>query len=277
MNENKDIEIDLRKIVYMMRNKLVYIILITLLGAVLSGAFTQLFITPTYTATVKFYAKSSTDAISTASTYTDAELTAAEKLAGLYVYIIQSDTVIDKVAKELQINNVKEIKDSIKAKSVEGIQAFTVTVTHKDPDTAEQIANAVARIAPDEVVKIVEGGGIRVIDYAKVPQKPSSPNLKRNILFGALAGFVLSFAAFFIYEIFDTSITETKDLTREFDFPVLGVVPRLDDKRDTKYENKPNNDKKQSESISDSLAPSSALLKNIQDVKGDVSNDKKNQ
>jgi len=270
MNENREIEIDLRKIVYMMRNKVIYILLITILGGVLLGTFTQLFITPTYTATVKFYAKSSTDAINTASTYTDSELNAAEKLAELYVYIIKSDTVTDKVAKELQMNSSQEIKDSISAGAVEGIQAFTVTVKHHDPNTAEKIANAVARIAPDEVVKIVEGGGIRVIDYAKVPQEPSSPNLKRNILFGALGGFVLSFAAFFIYEIFDTSITEAKDLEREFEIPVLGTVPRLDGKgNNSKYA-------AQTADSSDGVArPSETLLKSIQDVKGDVSNEQK--
>ncbi|MBR3150138.1 MAG: hypothetical protein IKF64_08205 [Eubacterium sp.] len=274
MEENREIEIDLRKIVYMMRNKVIYILLITILGGVLIGAFTQLFITPNYTATVKFYAKSSTNTISTSSTYTDSELNAAEKLSNLYVYIIKSDTIVDKVAKELQINDAKEVKDSISAGAVEGIQAFTVTVTHENPETAEKIANAVARIAPDEIVKIVEGGGIKVIDYAKVPQKPSSPNLKRNILMGALAGFVLSFAAFFIYEIFDTSITEAKDLAREFDIPVLGTVPRLEKaKGSDKYPSQP----QQEEAPADNAIskPSGSLLKNLQTMKGEASDEQK--
>ena len=271
MNENREIEIDLRKIMYMMRNKVIYIVLITILGGVLSGAFTQLFITPTYTATVKFYAKSTTNTIKTSSSVTGDEMNAAEKLAELYVYIIKSDTVVDKVAKELQINSTNEIKDSISAGAVEGIQAFTVTVRHPDANTAEKIANAVARIAPDEIVKIVEGGGIKVIDYAKVPQKPSSPNLKRNIMLGLLAGLVLSFACFFIYEIFDTSITESKDLEREFDIPVLGTIPRLNSANESgKY-----GAKKGEPEIAEVMPqPSESLLKNIQSAKGDVSNDK---
>jgi len=269
MNESREIEIDLRKIFYMMRNKFIYIILITILAGVLSGAFTQLFITPTYTATVKFYAKSTTDTASTSSNVNVSEIDAGEKLAELYVYIIKSDNVIDKVAKELQLNSAKEIKDSISAGAVEGIQAFTVTVTHPDASTAEKIANAVARIAPDEIVKIVEGGGIKVIDYAKVPQKPSSPNLKRNILFGLLAGFVVSFAAFFVYEIFDTSITEAKDLENEFEIPVLGTIPRLTSSSDSnKYGSK--------EDTQHEVAvpkPSDSLLKSIQNAKGDASDE----
>ena len=273
MDENKEIEIDLRKIIYMMRNKFIYIILITILGGVLAGAFTQLFITPTYTATVKFYAKSSAEAINTSSTATISELDAAEKLAELYVYIIKSDTVIDKVAKELQINSSKEVKDSISAGAVEGIQAFTVTVKHTNPDTAEKIANAVARIAPDEVVKIVEGGGIKVIDYAKVPQKPSSPNLRRNILIGAFAGFLLSFAAFFVYEIFDTSITEAKDLEREFaDIPILGTVPSLDSKGSGSRYAAAAEELPEPETAG---GPSDDILKRLQTMKGDASDEQK--
>ncbi len=269
MNESREVEIDLRKIVYMMRNKVVYILLITVLAGVLAGVFTQLFITPTYTATIKFYAKNSMDTVSTASSITDNELIAGERLAELYVYIIKSDTVIDKVAKELQINSAKEIKDSISAGAVEGIQAFTVTVRHENPNTAEQIANAIARIAPDEIVRIVEGGGIKVIDYAKVPQKPSAPNLKRNILIGLLAGFVLSFASFFIYEIFDTSITEAKDLERDFDIPVLGTVPRLEGSKEGGY----GSAHAAGNTASAAIKPSDSLLKSIQDVKGDGSNE----
>ncbi len=275
MDENREIEIDLRKIVYMMRNKVIYILLITILGGVLIGAFTQLFITPNYTATVKFYAKSSTSQVSTSATATESELNAAEKLSNLYVYIIKSDTIIDKVAKELQINNTKEIKDAISAGAVEGIQAFTVTVRHEDPETAEQIANAVARIAPDEVVKIVEGGGIKVIDYAKVPQTPSSPNLKRNILIGAFAGFVLSFAAFFVYEIFDTSITEAKDLEKEFEIPVLGTIPRLETAKDNGRYPQQSITAAATDSEIAAPRPSDSLLKSIQNVKGDGANEQK--
>ena len=268
MNENREIEIDLRKIIYMMRTKVIYIILITILSGVLVGTFTQLFITPTYTATVKFYAKSSDDAISTASTLTETQINASEKLAELYVYIIKSDNVLDKVANELQISSTKEIKDSISAGAVEGIQAFTVTVKNKDAKTAAKIANTVAKIAPDEIVKIVEGGGIKVIDYAKVPQKPSSPNTKRNIIIGALAGFVLSFSAFFIYEIFDTSITEAKDLERDFDIPVLGTIPRLDsNSNSSKYSS---DDKSATDN---EVQPSNELLDSIKNAKGEVKND----
>ena len=66
-----------------------------------------------------------------------------------------------------------------------------------------------------------------MLDYAKVPSSPSSPNLKKNILIGAIAGFAVSFIGFFIYELFDTTITSERDLEREFEIPVIGGVPRL--------------------------------------------------
>jgi len=270
MDETREIDIDLRKIIYMMRNKLVYILLITILFGVVAGAFTHIFIKPTYTATVKFYARNSTDIVSTNSSISPNEIDASQKLTGLCVYITKSETVLDKVAEELQMGSASDIKDFVSAATVTDIQAFVVTVKHKDKDTAAKIANTVAKIAPEEIVRIIKGGSVEVIDYAKTPQKPTSPNLKKNIAIGAFLGFVLSFAAFFVYEIFDTSITEAKDLERDFEIPVLGTVPRLASVKSDDG----------AAAASAALAepvprPSNSLLKNIQDVKGDNSNEQK--
>ena len=61
-----------------------------------------------------------------------------------------------------------------------------------------------------------------------MPTKPSSPNLKRNIVVGAFLGFLVSFAFFFVSEMFDTTITDAKDIEREFSIPILGTIPELD-------------------------------------------------
>ena len=47
------------------------------------------------------------------------------------------------------------------------------------------------------------------------------------MLIGFAVAFVAAFAVFFIKELFDTRIMTESDLTRDFDIPVLGTVPRL--------------------------------------------------
>lgn len=276
MEETKELDIDLMKIVYMLRTKIVFIILITIFGAAVSGAFTHFLIDPTYTATVKFYVQNSEDAVSTSSSINLQNLDAAEKLVNFCIYVIKTDTVMDKVADSVEINTGESLRSMISTTAIENTMAFQVTVKSKDPNLSAKIANSIAEIAPQEIVRIVKGGGVSVIDYAKVPKKPSSPNLKKNIVIGALAGFILSFGAFFIYEVFDTTITNTKDLERVFDIPILGTVPRLERNNSSPDygSDKQNNSLNLPEPPS-AAKPSSAVLENIQSMKGDAKNEPK--
>lgn len=274
MEETREIDIDLRKIVYMLQNKIVYILLITIFGGVATGAFTHFFIEPTYSATAKFYVQNSADTVSTSSSINPSELDAAEKLVNFCIYVIKTDTVMDKVAENLQLGSGEDLKNMITATPVEETMAFQVTVRSKDPNLSAKIANSIAKIAPEEIVRIVNGGGVSVIDYAKVPSKPSSPNLKKNTAIGALAGFILSFAAFFIYEVFDSTITDAKDLEREFEIPILGTVPRLESV-DEAAGSAVDTSTPSFDLPEPAVRPSSAVLENIQSMKGETKNELK--
>ena len=102
--ENKDIEIDLGKIFYKMRNKFIYIIIFTIVAAIVSGLITHFCVKPRYSATTKMYVYSNTDRISTDSTITSTELTASQDLVNTYIYILKSDTVLEAVIKDLDLN-----------------------------------------------------------------------------------------------------------------------------------------------------------------------------
>ena len=274
MEETREIDIDLSKIAYMLRTKIVFILLITIFCGAAAGAFTHFFIEPTYTATVKFYVQNSSDTVSTSSLIDKSELDAAEKLVNFCIYVIKADTVLDKVAEDTELSSGNKLSSMITATAIENTMAFQVTVRSKDAALSAKIANSIAKIAPDEIVRIVKGGGVSVIDYAKKPTKPSSPSLKKNTLVGAFAGFFISFAAFFIYELFNTTITNTKDLERVFDIPILGTVPRLDSV-ETSTATSRNSSLDSIDIPEPASALSSTVLENIQSMKGDAKNDVK--
>lgn len=273
--ENKDIEIDLGKIFYKMRDKFIYIIIITIVAAIASGLITHFAIKPKYSATTTMYVYSNTDRISTDSTITSTELTASQDLVNTYIYILKSDTVLEAVIKDLNLNvSTNALKGAISASQADKTVAFEVTVTARSPKMAAKVANSIAKIAPKEIVRVVKAGGVEIIDYAKIPTKPSSPNLSLNVTVAALAGFFISFLAFFLYELFDTTITSERDLVGEFDIPVLGTVPNLTGNNEQhKYQKDPKivgtktvNKKTDSEFV---LKPSDEILENIQHAKGD--------
>ena len=55
-----------------------------------------------------------------------------------------------------------------------------------------------------------------------------SKNIFTNALIGVLIGAVVSMLGIFVYSIFDVVIRDKKKLEDNFDFPVLGVIPRYD-------------------------------------------------
>lgn len=227
MEQTKEIDIDLKKIFFMLRKKVVYIILITLLGGVLAGCFTEFFIDQKYTSYINLYVYSDADQLNTQSSMTYNDYTVSTALVKSYLVILESDSVMEKVAQKVGLESADDVRKYISTSQYEDTVVFQVSVTTTDPKTSQTIANAVADVAPEEISRIIKAGGANVIDYAKEPTEPSSPNLKKNILIGLGAGFILSFLFFFIKEALNSTITSVKDIEREFDIPILGTVPRL--------------------------------------------------
>lgn len=228
MDENKEIDIDLTKIFEMLKKKAIFIVIVGIVGAILSACVTNFFIEPQYTASVKLHAYSNSDSKIGASTnISSGEIDASQKLINTYLVIIGSDTFLEKVADSVGNVTVGQLKGMIHSSQIEETVAFSVSVTSTSPELATNIANTIAELCPDEIIRVLKVGGVEVIDYATVPTAPTSPNMPKNILIGFAAGFVVAFLYFFIKELFDTKIHDRSDLEKEFDIPILGVIPRI--------------------------------------------------
>ncbi|MCD7796525.1 MAG: Wzz/FepE/Etk N-terminal domain-containing protein [Clostridiales bacterium] len=228
MEDNKEIEIDLRAIFFTIRKKIVFMVLIALACGAAAGCFTNFFITPKYSATITLCAYNDNNRISTDGSITSSEIDASQSLVNTYMQIIKSTTFLEKVADNLDYDiSTGAIKSMVACSQVENTFMFYVQVTNTNAQEAMDIANTIAEIGPNEIVKIINAGSVQIVDYASLPSSPSSPNVEKIVVIALLAGFVASFAAFFLKEIFDTRIKDERDLEKEFDIPVLGTIPRL--------------------------------------------------
>ena len=69
---------------------------------------------------------------------------------------------------------------------------------------------------------------ISVVPYA-FPTKagaPSTPNVKLNLIVGAVVGLISGIVVAFVYNYFDTSVKSLEDAERYLGLPVLGVIPQ---------------------------------------------------
>jgi len=134
--------------------------------------------------------------------------------------------VLDKVIAEGKLDmTTAQLRGLMDAKSVDETEMFRVSISHADPNTAANIANAIAAVAPTEIQNIMIGSATKVIDYAKVPQAPSSPSMTRNTILGGMIGFLLAVAVVVAQQLLDRRIKTEEDLTRIANVPVLGVIP----------------------------------------------------
>ena len=125
----------------------------------------------------------------------------------------------------------EKLRERIDVTTVNDTEVISVSVSDTSPKQAQDIANTIADVLPDEFERVVKAGGVEVVDYAEEPDRPSSPNVLLNTFAGVLAGFLISCGIVFLREFFDTRVRDEEGLSEYFNYeiPVLGVIPSLEE------------------------------------------------
>ena len=68
---------------------------------------------------------------------------------------------------------------------------------------------------------------VTTLEEAEVPDKPSSPNIKRNAVLGALVGAFLAVVGVLLGEILDDRVRRAEDVEEVLGLTLLGIVPDM--------------------------------------------------
>lgn len=227
MREDRDgvIEIDLLKLLFIYLKKWWLIVLCGVLAAAVTLIYTATRITPTYRASVSIYVNNSSSG-ERADSISGGNLSASQQLVRTYINIITSDMVLEKVIQDTGLSmSTGYLRRIMSANQVNNTEIFQVYVTHPDPQLAADIANSIAKVAPDEIANIVEGSSTKIIDYAKVPTGRYAPSYRRNTIYGGLIGCVLAVIYVTLTYLLDDRLKNEEDLTSLFELPILGQIP----------------------------------------------------
>lgn len=223
MDKEEEEGIELAELLSMLFYNIKTIIISTIAVGLVAFLISAFVITPMYTAGVSIYVnnakKINTERIESA------DITASQLLVNTYVTIIQSNTILKMVAKE--VDNVyiaPEIRGMMSATAVKSTEIFKVNIENADPKMAARIANEIAEAAVQQIPEYIEGSSVKIIDYATVPKVPSSPNILLNIAIGLMMGFIISILLIFVSKMLDTRIKSENDLENMFALPILGKI-----------------------------------------------------
>ena len=231
MNEDKDENvIDLFELLGVFIKKIWLVVITTIVGAVLSFCYTFFFVTPLYQSSALLYVNNSDISLGNISaSITSADLSAAKTLVATYSVILKSRAVVNEVTRLAGVDyTYEEMLEMVDAKAVDNTEVFSITVTSSDPVEAEKLANLYAEVLPEKITEIVNGSDAKIVDYAVVAAKKSSPSYTKNTAIGALAGFVIAVAIIVIGYLRDDIIHTEDYLTQTYPtIPLLSVIPDL--------------------------------------------------
>ncbi len=224
---NKFIEIDFLEIAKVLWARKLIIIIIILIGAIMGYAYASFVQVPVYKASTTLYVFNENSRNSGTVNLSDVNL--SKTLIDSYIVIMQSDLVLKQVAEEMGGSYTAEsLRDEVTASSVDETEVFKIVVSDLDPVNSAQIANIMARVLKSEIVRIVHAGSVEVIDEAAVPKVPTyGIGVLSAVIGGAFLALIFICLFFAVLTVLDTRIKSQDQLTRIFDYPLLGAIPAL--------------------------------------------------
>ena len=225
---SEETEIDLLEIFYLLRAKLVWLILAFVIGGVIAGSITHFLITPKYTATAKMYMISA----SSGSVLDLSDFNIGTSLSQDYTEMIKIRPVFNEVIDNLNLD--MEYEDLLKKVSISVVgdsRLLAVSVEDNDPKLAQSMVNELVDTAVTYIPKVMnasENAQPTIAEYAVVPDEPSSPNHAKNIILGAVVAMLLVAVIFVVRMLMDDSLNTAEDVEKEFGIMPFTVIPEGD-------------------------------------------------
>lgn len=223
-NDNEEMEIDLLELLMVMKKHLAAILLAGIVGLVIMFAYTSFLVTPLYSASSMMYVMPDNSNSMNSSTLSDMQV--GQQLTSDYSSMIKSRSFMEDVIKKLNLTiDYQQLLEKVEVTNPTSSRILQVTVNDPNPQTAADIANEVASVAESKLKEITGMQAIKIYEEAAVPDRPSSPSLKKNCALGLLAGLVLAMAVVTILYLMDDTIKTEDDIEKYLGMTTLAVLP----------------------------------------------------
>lgn len=228
MNQDntKSVEIDVLALLHKLWTKKLLILFTAFYFATFSFLGTYFFFQPTYTSTTRIYVvNQATD---------NKNLSAQDLQAGTYLVndykeIITSNDVLSEVIKDEKLNlSEAELSKMVSVNIPTDTRLISISVKAKTGQDAQVLANKVREVASKKIKTVTKVEDVTTLEEAKLPSSPSSPNIKRNVLLGAILGGFVAIVAVLVREVLDDRIRRPEDVEDVLEMTLLGIVPDTD-------------------------------------------------
>ncbi|WP_195915769.1 Wzz/FepE/Etk N-terminal domain-containing protein [Streptococcus parasanguinis] len=224
--ENQAVEIDVFATLKVLWKRKFSIILVALVFAIATFGYSAFLAKKEYQSTSRIYVVSRQNQDNNALTNSD--LQAGAYLVKDYREIILSQNVLSQAIEELKLDMTPaELSKKINVSVPTDTRILSITAKDGDPKEAARIANGLRNVAAEKITSVTKVSDVTTLDEAEVPQSPSSPNIKRNVLLGFVAGAGLMVVLLVVVEVLDDRVKKPEDVEELMGLPLLSVVPDI--------------------------------------------------
>ena len=222
--EANTIEIDVLSLLRTIWRKKFLILLTAILTTGLAFAYSAFLATPQYDSTTRLYVvNQSSDNV---AGITNQDLQAGSFLVKDYKEIILSQDVLQNVTTTLGITD--DIKEKITVNIPVDTRILSITVRDSDPNQAATIANTLRDEAAKKIIEVTKVSDVTTLEAALPAENPSTPQTKRNLVLGFVAGAFLATALVLVLEVLDDRVKRPQDIEEGLGMTLLGVVPHAE-------------------------------------------------
>ncbi|UBH16121.1 Wzz/FepE/Etk N-terminal domain-containing protein [Macrococcus armenti] len=218
--------IDISKVLNLLKRNWKFIVSLSLLGALIAAAISFFLIKPTYSASTQILVnnKASEDRFELQANQTDLQL------INTYNEIIKSPVILDKVAKNLNVNN--DLASKISVSNATQSKVITISANAKNYSDAAKIVNETAYVFSKEVGKIMKTDNVTVLTKAdeNLKASPVKPKPLLNTIIGLILGLIISLVLIIINNLLDKRVKTENDVQEILNLPVIGMIPHFDEK-----------------------------------------------
>ena len=220
--EANTIEIDVLALLRTIWRKKFLILLTAILTTGLAFAYSAFLATPQYDSTTRLYVVNQSS--DNGAGITNQDLQAGSFLVKDYKEIILSQDVLQNVTTTLGITD--DIKEKITVNIPVDTRILSITVRDSDPDQAATIANTLRDEAAKKIIEVTKVSDVTTLEAALPAENPSTPQTKRNLVLGFVAGAFLATALVLVLEVLDDRVKRPQDIEEGLGMTLLGVVPQ---------------------------------------------------
>lgn len=215
--------ISIEEIVDVLKKRWKMIVCLALIATIAATIVSFFLITPKYEASTKVFIGKESDKN---QSYDNNDVQMYQKLLKTYAEIVTTNDLVEKAVDRNNLNISSEaVLKGLTVTPRADTQILEIKYTSTNPELAKSVIESITDEFIIDSKELISNGNVKVVESVKLPEAPSSPNKKLNIVIALMAGLMVGIGIAYLLEFVDDTFKTKEQLEEILGLPVIGTIP----------------------------------------------------